>query len=71
MSGVGVMMIFIGKVFILGSNTFIAYLAIQNAPQIKDYILSSAFPTIFIGVASYFFGTIYVSLYGTSSDTIL
>lgn len=64
MSGIGVMMIFIGKIFIVGFTTFIAYIFVRNSEFISDRSYSTSFPTLFVGISSYFVASICVSIYG-------
>lgn len=56
----GVIMIFVGKIFITGMTTFLSYIILRYVDNISEVSYSTIFPVIFIGFSSYFISAMYV-----------
>jgi hypothetical protein len=69
-SGIGFILMFLGKAVIMGLTGFIGYIILMNT-TLKDKITSPILPTCLYVVIGYLVGSIFLSVYSFSSTTIL
>lgn len=69
-SGIGAILMFIGKAIILILSAWIAYLIIMNS-KLKDEVTSPIFPIIVVVIIAYIMASIFLSVYTFSSTAIL
>ena len=69
-SGIGFILMFIGKAIIMGLSGFIAYIIIMQS-FLSDEVSSPIFPVIACIIISYIVGSIFLSVYSFSSTAIL
>ncbi len=69
LSSAGALLILFGKLFVCASTSLLFYIIISS--RFRHDLYSSLLPMIFVIYASYNAGSIFMSIYGTSADTIL
>ncbi|EGR33974.1 solute carrier family 44 protein member 2, putative [Ichthyophthirius multifiliis] len=69
--GLSQLMLLLGKLFIACTSTFICYIILSDHIQYKNDLYSPFLPTICVAYASFTIGNIFVSVFSSSSDTIL
>lgn len=69
-SGIGTILMFIGKAVIVISSAWISYLIIMNS-KFKDKVSSPIFPVIIVCIIAYTIASIFLSVYSFSSTAIL
>ena len=69
-SGIGFILMFLGKAIIVGLSGFIAYIILMNS-KLKDSITSPIFPTIVSVFIAYLVSSIFLSVYSFASTAIL
>jgi len=69
-SGVGTILIFLGKALIMIMSGWIAYLIMMNS-DLKDKLYSPVFPVIVVVVIAYIMSSIFLSVFSFSANTIL
>lgn len=71
LGGVGSMMIVMGKISLCAITSFICYLGIAYSDQINPFLYSTVVPIIYVMLTSYYMGSLFVTIYGSSADAIL
>lgn len=71
LGGVGSMVIILGKLFISVTTAFICQIILQNSTKLATLLYTPVLPVIIIFIVSYFMGSMFISVYGTSADAIL
>jgi hypothetical protein len=69
-SGIGMILMFLGKAIIMGSSGLIAYIIIMNS-YLRGEIYSPIFPIIVVVIISYLIGSIFLSVFSFSTTAIL
>ena len=69
-TGIGAILIFIGKALIMVSSGWIAYLIMMNS-DLKDKIYSPVFPVIVVVIIAYILASIFLSVFSFSANAIL
>ena len=70
-SGVGNVFMFLGKMSIASITAFLGFTILQNWTQVYEKLDSPMVPTIVIFLIAYVVGSIFISIYSISTDTIL
>lgn len=70
-NGIGMLISFLGKVTIAVANTLIGFLIIKESKTISDSLESPIGPLCVIFLISYVMAVIFMSVYSTTSLTIL
>ena len=70
-NGIGYLITFLGKLMIAVGNSVIGYLFLTMLPSIKDDIASPISPLIVVAAISYVMAAIFMSIFGTTSLTLL
>ena len=70
-SGIGFLLMFVGKATIVVLSGWFAYLIIMNAAILKEQVYSPAFPIVIVVLIAYLLASIFLSLFSFSSTTIL
>jgi choline transporter-like protein 2/4/5 len=70
-NGIGALIGFLGKMTISIANVFLGYVMITNISEISDSLDSPIGPLVIIFVISYLMASIFMSVYATTSLTIL
>ena len=71
MTGIGNIFIVLGKMTIASVTTLIGFFIIKNWPEIDEQLESPVFPLVIIFMIAYVIGAIFISVFSTSSNTIL
>jgi hypothetical protein len=69
-TGIGWILMFIGKALIVIASGWIAYIIIVNS-KLKDEVYSPIFPVIIVVVIAYLLASIFLSIFSFSATTIL
>jgi len=69
-SGIGWILMFIGKALIVIASGWISYIIIVNS-KLKDEVYSPVFPVIIVVVIAYLLASIFLSIFSFSATTIL
>jgi len=69
--GIGLILIFIGKIFIASGTTIICYFVLEETEYYQELIYSPICPCVVIFVVTYFIGYMIMNIYGVAADTIL
>lgn len=69
-SGIGWILMFLGKAVIMGLSGFIGYIIIVNS-SLKDEVFSPIMPVCVIVIIAYLIGSIFLSVFSFSATTIL
>lgn len=69
-SGIGTILMFVGKALIISLSGWISYLIIMNS-DLKDKVFSPIFPVIVVCIIAYIMASIFLSVYSFSSTAIL
>lgn len=69
-TGIGAILMFVGKALIILLSGWIAYLILMNS-SMKDKIYSPVFPVIVVVIIAYLIASIFLSVYSFSSTAIL
>lgn len=70
-SGIGFILMFVGKMTICTLSGWISYLIIMNAPVFKDKIYSPIFPVIIVVFIAYLISSVFLSIFSFSATAIL
>ncbi len=70
-TGIGYILIFIGKALIMILSGWIAYIILMNASIIKDKLYSPIFPVVIAVGVAYLLASIFLSIYSFAATTIL
>ena len=70
-SGIGFILMFVGKAMITVLCGWIGYLILVNAKSLKDQIYSPVFPVVIVVLIAYLISSIFLSLFSFSATTIL
>ena len=70
-SGIGFILMFLGKAVVIILSGWIGYLILMNEPNLKASLQSPIFPVIVIVFIAYLIGSIFISLFSFSATTIL
>ncbi|EAR92862.2 plasma-membrane choline transporter (macronuclear) [Tetrahymena thermophila SB210] len=71
LQGLGSLMLLLGKCFICCSSTFLCYLILSDSETYKKELYSPVLPTVLITYITFTIGNIFVTVYSSSSDSIL
>lgn len=69
-SGIGMILMTVGKAMIMTSSGLIGYIIIMNS-DLKDKVYSPVFPVIVFVIIAYLIGSIFLSVYSFASTAIL
>lgn len=69
-SGIGTILMFLGKGVIMGFSGWIGYLIIMNS-DLKDKVASPVFPVVIFVVIAYLISSVFLSVYSFASTAIL
>lgn len=67
----GVIFMWIGKIFIVGATVILWYIIIISVPSIEENLSSPFFPWVLFALIAYVVASIFLSIFGFSMDTIL
>lgn len=70
-SGIGNIFIILGKMTIASLTTLIGFLIMENWVEIKEALDSPLIPLLVIFMISYVVAAVFVSVFATTSNTIL
>ena len=70
-NGIGTLICFLGKLTIALANTFVGYIMLTNIKEIKESVEEPMAPLAVIFLFSYIMASIFMSVYSTTSLTIL
>lgn len=70
-TGIGYILIFLGKALIMILSGWIAYIILMNSSNIKGKLYSPIFPVVVVVGISYLLASIFLSIYSFSATTIL
>jgi Plasma-membrane choline transporter len=70
-SGIGFILMFIGKAMTIIVSGWIGYIILMNEPKLKESLQSPIFPVIVIVFIAYLIASIFISLFSFSATTIL
>ncbi len=70
-SGIGFILMFIGKAVVIIVSGWIGYIILMNEPNLKENLQSPIFPVIVIVIIAYLISSICISIFSFSATTIL
>ena len=69
--GLGGVILFLGKLFIVGAATASSYAIMLNVEPWRAEIQTIYFPLLLVAVLSYFISTVFMQVYSSTMDTII
>lgn len=69
-SGIGTILMFLGKALMMGLSGWIGYLIIMNS-DLKDQVTSPVFPVVIFVIIAYMIASVFLSVYSFASTAIL
>ena len=70
-AGIGNVFMVLGKMTIASVTCFAGFIIIENWGEIEEALDSPAMPLAVIFLIAYFVGAVFISVFSTSSNTIL
>ncbi len=71
LTGIGSLLMFIGKATNIIASGWIAYLILMNEKNLKDKIQSPIFPVVIVVFIAYLISSVFISVFSFSATTIL